>query len=64
MMNLVANTLRQLQNTRWSELFVLERLRRERQTLQRLEKESMARLDSLRNKIWWEARQKAPEKKS
>jgi hypothetical protein len=50
-------TLQVLQHQRLRELFVLDRLRRERQLIRRLKADTMASIAGLDRKIAWEVKQ-------
>lgn len=61
---LATSTIDSLMRERLSELFLLERLRREEKIVKIMKKESLARLESMRNKIWWNQKQRAAENKA
>ena len=58
----VLTSLQLLHRNRLSELFVLERLKRERGIIHQLEIESFARIHGLENKIAWEMKQLKAER--
>lgn len=60
--SLVRPTISLLRNERLRELFLLERLHREKQLITLMEQECYARLDSLTKKERWNRKQEETEK--